>query len=520
MNARKRIFPSLRQPIAVLALVVAAALASSRFAVAEQEEDGLATPADCISRSLPSLKVMNYFPSANGWTHMWDNWLPNAIDRDFWTIASLHADTVRVIVNVQSFGFPTPSARMRAELSEVVALAHKHGLKVQLTLFDWYSNYGDIADSKTWASAVVSPYKNDRRIAFIELQNEIDPANSAVIAWTKALIPYVRTAGGNIPVTVSITDGAAGGVGAELPILIAALGTEQPDFYDVHLYYDRPYADFYELALAKAAATGHGRPLLVGETGQSTNSADYAALGIPHTQASYEAFQDYFYRATNHATSALGLPPAAPWILSDFQPNSLGFTGWPPDSDQYNFGLYRADGSAKPAAASVSNFFCGKAVDTSFNNGFEQFEWDPATSLNLPMLWQVYMPNLGNFQIDTTVAHSGSASAEIWNSKSSSSGNPSFFITPIANITAGSLHTATAYVKGKDATGTTQICMVWFAADFRYLNQSCAGSLTGTTSWTKFTLTAKAPANVAWAEIFLTSYDNGGVAWFDDVTFK
>lgn len=141
-------------------------------------------------------------------------------------------------------------------------------------------------------------------------------------------------------------------------------------------------------------------------------------------------------------------------------------------------------------------------------------------SSNLPMLWQVYMLNLGNFQIDTTVAHSGSASAEIWNSTSSLSGNPSYFITPIANITAGSQHTATVYVKGKDATGTTQICMAWFKADFSYLSQACAGSLSGTTSWTKFTLAATAPANVAWAEIFLTSADNGGVAWFDDVTFK
>lgn len=216
----------------------------------------------------------------------------------------------------------------------------------------------------------------------------------------------------------------------------------------------------------------------------------------------------------------MSLPAAEPWILLDFQPGSLAFLGWPPNSDQYNFGLYRADGSPKPAAGSVSSFFDGSAVDLAFNNGFEQFDWDSETSLNLPLLWQVYMPSLGHFQIDTTVAHNGNAAAEIWNSSSSTDGNPSFFIAPIANISAGTQHTASTYVMGKNASGTTQICLAWFGADFDYIGQSCNGSLSGSTSWEQISVTAKAPANVAWAEIFLTSYDNQGAAWFDDVGFK
>lgn len=472
--------------------------------------------APAVSQSdLNSLKVMNYYPSASSWKNMWTQWNPSVIDSDFALIASLHANTVRVIVNVSAFGYPASSSTMLDELSQIITLADKHGLKTQLTLFDWWSSYTDIAGSKTWVSQLLASYVSDPRIAFIELQNEIKPEDSAAMSWAQVLLPYVKAAAGNIPVTVSVTNGSSGGPSAELPLLISALGASQPDFYDIHQYYGAAYEDYYQLRQAQQVANAQGLPLFVGETGASTNAVDYTNLHIPKTQASYEAYQDFVYRSAFYATSDLGLPVAAPWILWDFVPGSL--TWLSPDSDQYNYGLYRADGSAKPAAATVSTFFSTGSVDTSFNNGFESWI---SGSPNLPTLWQIYRPDLGNFATDTSVAHSGSASVKIWNSSYSSSGQPSFFAYPIAGIMPGTSYTASVYVKGQNATGTTQICLSWFTSSFSYLGNACGGSLFGTTAWQKISTSGIAPTGVAYVELFLSSANNNGTAWFDDASFQ
>jgi hypothetical protein len=458
---------------------------------------------------------MNYYPSANSWESMWTNWNPTVIDSDFALIASLNANTVRIIVNVQAFGFPTPSQTMLNELNQIITLANNHGLLAQLTLFDWWSSYSDITGSEAWASAVVGPYGNDPRIAFIELQNEIKPETSTAMTWAQTLIPYVQSLAGNIPVTLSVTNGPSGGPSAELPILISALGSAQPDFYDIHQYYGSPYEDYYQFSQAQQIANNQGLPLFIGETGASTNASDYASFNLLQTQASYEAYQDFVYRSAFNAASALNLPAPAPWILWDFVPGSLTWVS--SKSDQYNYGIYRVDGSAKPAAATVSAYFLNGAVDTSFNNGFESWI---AGSPNLPELWQIYKPTLGNFALDNTVAHSGSASVKIWNSSTSSSGQPSFSIYPIATITPGSSHTASVYAMGLNATGSTQICLSWFTSDFTYINNTCGGSLSGTTSWNQISVTGTAPANTAYVELFLSSADNKGTAWFDDVVFQ
>ena len=469
--------------------------------------------------ALNGLKVMNYYPSQYSWDRMWTEWHPAAIDADFGRIAALHANTVRVIVNVSAFEYPAPSSTMLAELEEVITLAHKHGLLTQLTLFDWWSSYSDISGSEQWAAQVLGPYVNDPRIAFVELQNEIDPGSagqgSAATAWAQKLLPYVKGLVGDIPVTVSVTNGAGGGPAAELPVLMGNLGSAQPDFYDIHQYYGAPYEDYYQIQGAQQAALAQGLALFVGETGASTQAADYTQISIPQTRKSYEDYQDFTYRFAFHVTSRLNLPAAAPWVLWDFKAKSLDWVK--ADSDQYDFGLYRVDGTAKPAAATVAAFFLDGSVSASFNNGFEE---RIAGSPELPALWQIYEPSLGHFASDTTVAHTGTASVKIWNTSSSSGGNPSFFTYPVADVDAGATRTASVYVKGLDATGTTQICVAWFGSDFSYLGNACDGAVSGTTSWSQISVSATAPAGVAFVEIFLTSADNTGTVWFDDVSFK
>lgn len=469
---------------------------------------------------LNDFKIMNYYPIALAGPSMWVQWDPNVLKTDFSKMASMHVNVVRLCFMPGAVGYPHPSPAMMDELKAAVGMAAQKGLRVQLTLFFMWHDYADIEGSKIWAKGVLEPFAHDSRIAFVELHNEIPQQDEAAMSWSRTMLPYLRTVLDNsVPVTVSVT----GDLTTTFPELISALGASQPDFYDVHLYNYAPYAAYYQLKAAKDAATAKGRPIIIGETGSPTIPSHFGGFrSFPKTQVSIEAWQDYYYRLNLLASQALGLPPASPWILFDYAPGTL--PGRPNDGEPYHFGLYHADGTAKAAAATVSTFFGSGSVDTSFNNGFERYDmWD---GHNQPELWVGDTPTQATYEDDITVSHSGCCSAKIANSGSSTQ-NPGLYITPVANIEPGSSHTASVWVKGRDATGTTQICIGWLRhgpAVYRPAVPdalSCAGSLSGTTSsWHQISVTSVAPAWTAAARIYLQSGHNTGVAWFDDVTFQ
>jgi len=288
-------------------------------------------------------KQISYYPCNAGWDLMWTTgWNLAVIAADFAKLVALGARTVRIIVQPSAIGYPVPNADMLLRVEQVVDLARDHGLRVHLTLFDRYPQvFSDSeklsgwAGSKTWAKIMLGEFVADPAIACVEVHNEVDPAYPQVMAWTKAMIPYCRKAGGH-PVTVSLADH---GVTA-FKLLVAALGTTgRPDFWSYHFYggfSDGGTAAFAELSAVKAACVG--LPLFIGETGQST-APGYA------TEANQAL---YFGRVAKLcADPRLALPPPAPWILYDG-----------PGSDKEDgFGLYREDGTAKPAAAAVAAMF-------------------------------------------------------------------------------------------------------------------------------------------------------------------
>ena len=292
------------------------------------------------------LKEVNYYPAADGWTYMWSRFDPTAIDRDFARIRALGANTVRITTQVPVFGFPTVRPVMADRLSEVIGLAAKHSLRVHLTLFDWWHQYTDIDGSKEWVSSLLSRYRDDPRIAVVELQNEVYPKNPEVVAWVRTMLPYLSTVMPGTLRTVSI---------ASVPPEVFALFTHElknspPDFWDYHYY--GPPPDAYSM-LSSIKALAAPRPLFVGETGYTTD-------GPPGNRAARDQAQAAYYRAVFTAAAELGLPAPAPWILDDFYPGGI-----PPESPaadepaSYGYGLFRLNGTPKPAAAVVSTAFSG-----------------------------------------------------------------------------------------------------------------------------------------------------------------
>lgn len=463
-----------------------------------------------LTQMLLNTKEINYYPAANGWTYMWTRFDPTTMDNDFAKIQGLGFNTVRLILQAVpgAFDYPAPTAAELNQLDQVIALAAKHNLKVHLTLFDFWSQYADITGSKQWADKVVKPYAGDSRVSIIELQNEIDPANATAMTWAQTMIPYIKSIDGGLPVTIS-----EWGV-SRMQSLYTQLAATPPDFWDFHLY---EFDGLVYSALGQVKSIVQGAPLFIGEIGYSTYpQSTWVYSNSAKNTPAQEAEQEYFYRLFTYATQALGLPLASPWIYSDFASSAIPYST---TTQEYNFGLYRLDGSAKPAAATIQSLIAGNPVDTSFNNGFEQSDGQ-----GLPTYWRLWQSATSGFTADfawdNTTAHTGVSSAKISNSTSSNNGTASYYVTPVQFAKPGQQYTYSVWAKGLNATGNNSISIAWFDNNNTYLSQSYSPLLpTGTTNWQTLSVTATAPANAATMELHLNSKGNTGSVWFDDVIF-
>ena len=299
-----------------------------------------------LESGVRDLKEVNYYPASDAWTYMWYRFHPAVIDRDFARIRALGANTVRIFISPPVFGFPTVHPVMAHRLSEVIRLATKHSLRLHLTLFDLWSRFTDIQGSKEWVSSLLSGYRDDPRIAVVELRNEIDPQSPRAVAWATTMLPYLSTVMPGTLRTVSI---------ASVPpkffaLLVHKLKNSPPDFWDYHYY--GPAGNARSL-LSRIKALAAPRPLLVGETGYST-------YGTPAHQAAQKRAQAAYYRAVFTAAAALGLPTPAPWTLNDFAPGAIPPGQIADNPAQYHYGLFQLNGTPKPAAAVVSRAFHGK----------------------------------------------------------------------------------------------------------------------------------------------------------------
>ncbi|MFC4072503.1 glycosyl hydrolase, partial [Actinoplanes subglobosus] len=214
--------------------------------------------------AVTTARTINYYPSNAGWSAMWTGFDPARIEADLAKAAALGADNVRIIVFPQAFGFPKPRQEYADRLRKFISIADAQGLTVKLTLFDWWSGYSDAAGSASWAKAVLAPYADDRRVLSVELKNEFVSTDPAAVSWVRRLIPAVREAVPQMPLTLSV-DGQSGAAG--LARIRTALTGTPLDYYDFHFYGNSERA-LAEIRRAQAAVAPD--PIVIGETGVST----------------------------------------------------------------------------------------------------------------------------------------------------------------------------------------------------------------------------------------------------------
>ena len=445
--------------------------------------------------AVKTAKQINYYPSADGWTRMWTAFDATTIDADLAKAQSIGANSVRAIVFPSVFGYPTAKAEYTTKLAQFVSLAAVHGMTVKLTLFDWWNGYTDVAGSSSWATAILSPYRYDNRIISIGLQNELDPANPAAIAWAGKLVPVLRAAAPAIPITIPI-GGAAGAAG--MAKLKTALAQTPLDYYDFHFYGNSEQA---LSAIRQAQAAVAPTPMVIGETGTNTLQSS-------------EGEQAAYLARVFQAAAIAGVQSVAPWTLNDFATGAIPDSGVAQIPGQYSFGLYRTDSTAKPAAAVVKAAWTGTAYPaTLMDLGFE----NPAGQTP----WRAYLPELGVATKTQAVARTGKWSVRLANTGKTASGSPSYRVAPITPVQPGQKWHTEVWARGNAATGTTQIALSWFDASDRWLGGASSALLpAGTTGWTKLTVDATAPAGTASLQVHLKSGANTGTVWFDDVAMS
>jgi hypothetical protein len=124
-----------------------------------------------------------------------------------------------------------------------------------------------------------------------------------------------------------------------------------------------------------------------------------------------------------------------------------------------------------------------------------------------------------NFAQDTSVAHSGVASARISNATGGTSGTPSFWVVPVQPTHPGAQYRAHVYAKGSNVTGFVRLALAWNDVNYQYIGLANSQSLpTGDSDWTLLNVSTQAPANASRLAIHLQSHENEtGTAWFDDL---
>ena len=445
---------------------------------------------------------------------MWTNWRPDRLNADFARIAALGANTVREIIPANVFGYPQPEAVYLARMREFVDIAARNGLHVQLTLFDWWSDYADIEGSESWTDAVLRPFAGDPRVAFVELQNEL-PLTDAAVAWARAMILFAHSVLGTAtPVTVSV---AGAEPVARLKKLMEGLGAVRPDFFDLHYYFGgnggAAYTDF---RAAKHIVSP--TPLWIGETGYPSTVTLSGFAGVPLTTSAQEAAQAHYFATVEWASKAAGLGPAGVWVLDNFFPDAVPTWDGQNFAAELNFGLYRTDGSAKPAASVVRAAFKDHLL-VGFNGGFETTV-KTAAGVTVPAVWGPL--NAGaTVTSDRALQRSGKASVRI-TVAGDIPGVGSLLGSPAdGGVRPGDRVQISAWARRSTSDSSVRLDLQWVDNAGKVIgHQSAAPRVAGESIWAPVSVTAKAPLHASYVRIELVARLAGGSVWFDDVNFE
>jgi hypothetical protein len=330
----------------VLALVLLGCCVQWPQASLAQTPTGFATVAGdqiVIGGQPITLRGVNYYPQGKPWADMWEYWDGYQIERELLQARDeLGINVVRVLI---PFGWAdwdkTVNEEQLDQLRQLTSIAGRLNLRLIMTLFDFSDEFEQATSRATnrqlqYLRAIVPAMANDERILAWDIHNEPDHYNTwkrgdaqNVLGWLGMMADEIRRLDPNHLITV--------GMGQ-----YDNLWQPGPDGRRVIDYSDIVSVHIYNAADAQRQLdelrTYTSKPILLEEFGWPTGPT-CAVQGFD------EAAQAANYHAFLQAAQGRTVGTVA-WALRDY--DSGPSMRW--DSHQEHYGLYRPDGSLKPAA--------------------------------------------------------------------------------------------------------------------------------------------------------------------------
>lgn len=292
---------------------------------------------DSTRTFLKNIKGLNYYPQDTPWDVFGKTFDQAVIADDFELIKEMGWNTIRIFIPYEDFGAAHVDGQKLAKAKLLLDTAEQHGLKVVVTLFDFYGNY-DVLDwtlTHRHAEQVVKALKDHPALLAWDLKNEPDldfasRGEKTVLAWLGEMNRQLRSWDQGHPVTV-------GWASPEAAVHL----NEELDFVSFHYY--REVSRFKEAYHSlKALVTDRGKPIVLQEYGISSYSGMWNGFrGGDEKQAEY-------YREMQDILREEAIPFLF-WTLHDFNqvPNSV--VGWRPwrKQPQRHYGCFDNKGAPK-----------------------------------------------------------------------------------------------------------------------------------------------------------------------------
>ncbi len=210
-----------------------------------------------------NIKGINYYPKETPWNMFGDTFLESIISEDFKIIKDSGLNSVRVFVQYDDFGKADVDKEKLKKLRQTLDAAEENGLKVVVTLFDFYGDYSVLnwTLNMRHAKTIVSELKDHKAVIAWDIKNEPNldfdsRGKVTVIAWLNNMINLVKSTDPIHPVTIGWSNTQS-----------ASLLKNKVDFISFHYYEDLEDLDTSIKSIKKEAPN---KSLVLGEFGLSS----------------------------------------------------------------------------------------------------------------------------------------------------------------------------------------------------------------------------------------------------------
>lgn len=294
------------------------------------------------SNEITPLKGINYYPQAAPWDLFGDAFDLDILLEDFKLIKDAELNSIRIFVPYADFDKANVNTEKLKKLIQVLDLAETQGLKVVLTLFDFYGDYSvlDWTLNQRHAETIVTTLKSHNALLAWDVKNEPNldfksRGQKHVIAWLDHMIDLVKSIDQEHPITIGWSDAES-----------ATILKDKLDLITFHYYED---LDDLEKTYQDLKQEIPNKPIAITEFGMSSYRGFWNPFG--HSEKNQAA---YYKQAQNiFNDNALSFMS---WTLYDFTEIPKEVVGRLPwrKRVQEHFGFINQNGETKPAFKYIS----------------------------------------------------------------------------------------------------------------------------------------------------------------------